>query len=402
MWRRFLSCVKGTNGRKAIHSMKVGLALVIVSLLYIVNPMFEEVGQNGMWAVMTVVVMFEFYAGATLGKGINRIIGTLTGGILGCLAAILGDEIGGIGKDIIIGSAVFILGAGVTYCRLVPRLKRRYDYGFMIFIMSFSLVAISGIRVDKVAEVGRDRIATIGIGFAVCIFVSLVVCPIWASDELHLSTAHKFDKLSTSIQGGCLDEYFKIASEKENQGAIGGDYYIQACTAVLNSKSNDELLANHAKWEPWHGKFGLSHPWAKYLEVGDHLSELAATIFALQICLQSSKQPSPMQRQILKEPCETFMLTTQWILKELGESIEKMELCKTKSLINPKLQSAKLQLGPPFSTCYKAQISENDENLAITTFNFLLVEIVEKVEILAKKVEELGEAANFRVKKIDV
>ncbi|GER24814.1 aluminum-activated [Striga asiatica] len=400
MWRRFLSCVKVTNGRKVIHSMKVGLALVIVSLLYIVNPMFEEVGQNGMWAVMTVVVMFEFYAGATLGKGINRVIGTLTGGILGCLVAILGDEIGGIGKDIIIGSAVFISGAGATYCRLVPRLKRRYDYGFMIFIMSFSLVAISGIRVDKVAEVGRDRIATIGIGFAVCIFVSLVVCPIWASDELHRSTAHKFDKLSTSIQG-CLDEYFKIASEKENQGAIGGDY-IQACKAVLNSKSNDELLANHAKWEPWHGKFGFSHPWAKYLEVGDHLRELAATIFSLKLCLQSSKQPSHMQRQILKEPCETFMLTTQWILKELRESIEKMELCKTKVLINPKLQSAKLQLSPAFSTCNKAQVFENDENLAITTVNFLLVEIVEKVEILAKKVEELGEAANFRVKKIDV
>lgn len=46
-----------------IHSVKVGIALVLVSLLYLLDPLFEQVGENAMWAIMTVVVVFEFFAG---------------------------------------------------------------------------------------------------------------------------------------------------------------------------------------------------------------------------------------------------------------------------------------------------------------------------------------------------
>ncbi|XP_011079975.1 aluminum-activated malate transporter 2 [Sesamum indicum] len=385
--------------RRVIHSMKLGLALVFVSLVYLINSMFKQVGENAMWAIMTVVVMFEFHAGGTLGKGINRGIGTVLGGVLGCLAAILGDEIGGIGKPVIIAFSLFLFGAAATYCRLIPRMKKRYDYGFMIFILTFSLVAVSGVRAENVLETARDRLANIGIGFAVSVFVSLLICPFWASNELHYSTASKFDKLANCIQG-CLDEYLKMSSEKENE-AGNGKGYVQDCKSVLNSKSSDELLANNAKWEPWHGKFGFYYPWEQYLVVGEHLRELAATLLSLKACLQSPKQPPTMKRQMLKDPCESFALSIGWAMKELGESIEKMELCPSKVSLTPKLQSLKLQMNPPFSSC-KMEVLETDENLAITSFNFLLLEIVEKVETIAKKVEELGEVANFRARKIDV
>ena len=49
--------------QKVIHSIKVGIALVLVSLLYLLDPLFEQVGENAMWAIMTVVVVFEFFAG---------------------------------------------------------------------------------------------------------------------------------------------------------------------------------------------------------------------------------------------------------------------------------------------------------------------------------------------------
>lgn len=49
--------------RKLIHSIKVGVALVSVSLLYLLDPLYKQVGENAMWAIMTVVVIFEFYAG---------------------------------------------------------------------------------------------------------------------------------------------------------------------------------------------------------------------------------------------------------------------------------------------------------------------------------------------------
>lgn len=49
-------------------------------------------------------------SGATLGKGFYRGIGTVLGGGLGCLAAILGEQVGGIGNPFIVGVSLFIFG----------------------------------------------------------------------------------------------------------------------------------------------------------------------------------------------------------------------------------------------------------------------------------------------------
>jgi hypothetical protein len=378
--------------RKVLHSIKVGIALVLVSLLYLLDPLYEQVGENAMWAIMTVVVIFEFTAGATLGKGLNRGIGTLLGAGLGCLVAILADEVDRVSNAIIVGASVFLFGAAATYCRLVPSIKRRYDYGAMIFILTFNLVVVSGLRADKIIELARERLSTIGMGFAVCVFTSLFIFPNWASDELHHSIASKFEKLGICIEG-CLEEYFRLADEKENQ--TKGNF--ADCRAVLDSKSIDESLANFARWEPWHGKFGISYPWDKYLQIGDVLRELSATIISLKGCLQSPRQPSSTIRHSVMEPCETVGLYLAWTLGELGESIKKMERCPPKELVASKLQSMKLALSLIASPSKPGTV-DNGEGLAMASFVFLLMEIVDKVEVLAKEVDELGELAGFRTK----
>lgn len=58
MWK-----VGREDPRRVIHSLKVGLALTLVSLLYLVEPLFKGIGQSAIWAVMTVVVVLEFTAG---------------------------------------------------------------------------------------------------------------------------------------------------------------------------------------------------------------------------------------------------------------------------------------------------------------------------------------------------
>ncbi|XP_016500224.1 aluminum-activated malate transporter 13-like [Nicotiana tabacum] len=377
--------------RKVIHSVKVGLALVLVSLLYLLDPLFQKVGQNAMWAIMTVVVVFEFYAGATLSKGINRAIGTVLGGGLGCVAAILADKSGEIGGALVVGFSVIVIGAGATYSRLIPSVKKRYDYGVMIFILTFNLVVVSGVRADKIMKLAGERLSTIGMGFAVCIFTSFIY-PIWASDELHSSTASKFDKVASSIQG-CLEEYFKIADDKEKQPTID----VSGCKSVLHSKSSDESLSNFAKWEPWHGKFGFFYPWEKYLQIGEVLRELAASVLSLKGCIQSVRQPSPTQRESIKEPCEIIGLSIAWILKEVGESIRDMKICRAKVLISPRTQCMIQELSLLVKTA-----ENSTENLGLASFIFHLLEMVEKVEMVATKVEELGEIARFHTKKVDV
>ncbi|EXB39361.1 Aluminum-activated malate transporter 13 [Morus notabilis] len=377
--------------RKLIHSAKVGIALVLVSLLYLLDPLYDQVGDNAMWAIMTVVVIFEFYAGATLGKGLNRGIGTILGGGLGCLAAYIAQEVGGTGNSIIIAISVFIFGAGATYTRLVPKIKKRHDYGLMIFILTFNLVAVSGLRAEKVLEIARERLSTIGMGFAVCVFISLVVFPTWASDELHDSTASKFQDLAESLQG-CMEDYFRLANEKENEPSASS---FSSCKSVLNSKAKDELLANFAKWEPWHGKFGLYYPWGKYLKLGELLRELAASLVSLKHCLQSPRQPSTTLRQSIKEQCEEVGCSLAWSLRELGDSIKKMRKCQQAELIAPKVKAMRVELSSAVSANSKLGQTENIDALAVASFVFLLMEVVEKVQVLAKEVEELGELAGF-------
>lgn len=49
--------------RRVIHSLKVGVALTVVSLFYYSRPLYNGFGVAGMWAVLTVVVVFEFTVG---------------------------------------------------------------------------------------------------------------------------------------------------------------------------------------------------------------------------------------------------------------------------------------------------------------------------------------------------
>lgn len=49
--------------RKIIHSLKVGLALTLISMFYYFRPLYDSFGVSGMWAVLTVVVVFEFTVG---------------------------------------------------------------------------------------------------------------------------------------------------------------------------------------------------------------------------------------------------------------------------------------------------------------------------------------------------
>lgn len=52
--------------RRVIHAFKVGLSLTLASLLYLLEPLYKEIGQSAIWAVMTVVVVLEFTAGKFL------------------------------------------------------------------------------------------------------------------------------------------------------------------------------------------------------------------------------------------------------------------------------------------------------------------------------------------------
>ncbi|XP_048500788.1 aluminum-activated malate transporter 12 isoform X2 [Beta vulgaris subsp. vulgaris] len=114
IWSTFWK-VGREDPRRLIHAFKVGLSLTLVSLLYLLEPLFNGVGQNAIWAVMTVVVVLEFTAGATLCKGLNRGLGTVLAGSLAFFIEFVANRSNHVFRAIFIGFAVFLIACVNQY-----------------------------------------------------------------------------------------------------------------------------------------------------------------------------------------------------------------------------------------------------------------------------------------------
>ncbi|CAN1299748.1 Aluminum-activated malate transporter 10 [Linum perenne] len=177
------------------------MALSVVSVFYYMRPLNDGVGGNAMWAIMTVVVVFENTVGATIYKCLNRVFATSTAGFLALGVHWVANQSGHRLEPIITGVAVFILAFAVTFSRFIPTIKARFDYGCLIFILTFSYVTVSGYRVEQLFDLAHQRMATIIIGTSLVIIVAMFICPIWAGQELHSLLLRNMDKLAGSLDG---------------------------------------------------------------------------------------------------------------------------------------------------------------------------------------------------------
>ncbi|KAI5323088.1 hypothetical protein L3X38_032160 [Prunus dulcis] len=377
--------------RRVFHSLKVGFALTLVSLFYYYQPLYDNFGVSAMWAVMTVVVVFEFSVGATLGKGLNRALATLLAGALGIGAHHLASLSGQIGEPIVIGFFVFLQAATSTFIRFFPQIKARYDYGLLIFILTFSLISVSGFRDDEILELAHKRLATIFIGGSACVIISIVVCPVWAGEDLHNLIAANIENLGSFLEG-FGDEYFKTLEDAESKDDKA---FLQAYKSALNSKSSEESLANFARWEPGHGRFHFCHPWKQYLKVATLTRQCAYRIEALHSRLTADNKVSPEILNIIQESCTKLSLETGKALKELAAAFKEM----TKSP-SPETHMAKAKAAAKsLRSLLKSGLWEDTELLEVmpaATVGSLLLDVVNCSEKIIESVNELAFLANFK------
>lgn len=96
----------------------------------------------------------------------------------------------------------FVFAAAIaSFIRFFPKVKTRYDYGMLIFILTFSLISVSGFRDDEVVKMAHKRLTTIFLGGSACVMISIFVCPVWAGEELHYSIAQKLQTLGDFLEG---------------------------------------------------------------------------------------------------------------------------------------------------------------------------------------------------------
>ncbi|OMO62697.1 Aluminum-activated malate transporter [Corchorus capsularis] len=379
--------------RRVVHSLKVGLALTLVSLFYYYQPLYDSFGVSAMWAVMTVVVVFEFSVGATLGKGVNRGIATLLAGVLAVGAHKLAILSGRIGEPIVLGFFVFIQAAVSTFARFYPKMKARYDYGLLIFILTFSLISVSGYRDDDLLELAHKRLSTVLIGGSTCVVISILLFPVWAGQDLHNLTASNIEKLAYFLEG-FGDEYFKMA---EQEGEPKEDKsFLQGYKSVLNSKSNEDALANFARWEPGHGRFQFRHPWKQYQKVGALTRHCAYRIESLSGYLNADIQGKPEIRTRIQETCTKMSLESGKALKELGLAIKTM----TKPFgADTHIENSK-SAAKNLNSLLKSGLWDDEMDLLeivpVATVASLLIDVVNCTEEIAESVRELASMANFQ------
>ncbi|KAF3776972.1 Aluminum-activated malate transporter 10 [Nymphaea thermarum] len=407
-----------SDPRKVVHCMKVGLALTVVSLFYYMRPLYDGVGGNAMWAVMTVVVVFEFTvvtligcyillfhysvtevskqicAGATLSKGINRGIGTLLAGSLAIGVHFVASHSGDKGEPIVLAGSLFLLGSAATFSRFIPWVKRRYDYGVLIFILTYSLVSVSGYRIEKLTELALQRLSTVGIGGAICVIISVLLYPIWAGDDLHRLIPANIEKLAASLEESVL-QFFNDAQDDDHSKASRIDGY----KCVLNSKTTEESLANFARWEPAHGPFSFKHPWKQYLKIGTLSRYCAYCIEALNGCINSGIQAPESLRQQLRSVCANLGTCSSEVLRELAASLKTMSKSSNTRFLVHEMNNAVEELQNSLKYLPET-MHENAvtiiEALPVVSAAALLIEIAARIEAVVLAVDELAELAGFK------
>eukprot|EP00250_Pteridium_aquilinum_P011412 c20049_g1_i1 orf=1-1491(-) len=317
------------NPKNLIHAFKMALALTLAFLLVLLKAPYSLFGSHAIWAIMTVIVVFEFTIGATLSKGLNRGAGTLLAGLL---AVVIGELAGlseGIVYPIAVGVSAFVIGVVVTFGKLWPTMKL-YEYGFRTFLITFSYIMVAEYTQGDPVSTAVNRFFIILLGALVGVGVNIFVLPQWAGEELHEFVSKNFDSLAGSVEV-CVNEYLRGAilervPSKILMGLAADDPVYKGYRFALISASKEESLATFASWEPPHGQFrSFKYPWNKYVKVGAILRHCTYAVVALHACLRSAIQAPLSVRALLKDELHELSQECAQVFRKLGKQIYFMQ-----------------------------------------------------------------------------
>jgi hypothetical protein len=270
--------------------------------------------------------------------------------------------------------------------------KARFDYGVTIFILTYSLVAVSGYRVDELAALAQQRLSTIAIGIFMCLAVAVFVCPVWAGQELHLLTTRNMDKLADALEG-CVEDYFAGGPAQAKSGGY---------RCVLNSKASEDAQANLARWEPPHGQFGFRHPYAQYGKVGASMRACAYCVEALGSCAGAEAQAPEHAKRLLRGACARVAARCARVLREASRSVATMTASRALDFAAADMDTALHELQGDMrslpSTLAAELAAETSlmDTMPVFTVASLLVEISARVEGVVDAVDELATLASFK------
>ncbi|XP_010533999.1 PREDICTED: aluminum-activated malate transporter 9-like [Tarenaya hassleriana] len=434
------------NGVK--FSLKVGLAVLLVSILVLIRAPSDVFGTNIVWSILTVAVMFEYTVGATFKRGFNRALGSLLAGILAIGVGQLALRAGRNVEPVLIGVSIFLIGVITSFMKLWPSMEP-YEHGLRVVLFTYCVIVVSGYRMGNPIQTAMERLYSIAIGGIVASLVNVLVFPTWAGQQLHMELVDGFNAVADSLEE-CVKKYLedeeidlaelcKVVSEEfpDEMAAY------QKCKATLSSSAKLQSLADAAKWEPPHDRFkNYFHPWSDYIKVGAVLRHSAYGVMALHCVLNSEIQAPHARRITFKSEMREATSHATELLRTLANDINNMKTGDKTSLLKSsdgsmeRLQTAinihwqtlmaqpldnsswpvtkqsnksremETSKTPKGTETYHEMMRKNPRrlrikecerigSLSVTSFVTLLLELIARLDHLVDAVDELSISAKF-------
>ncbi|KAJ4953752.1 hypothetical protein NE237_030584 [Protea cynaroides] len=321
-------CKEDSN--RVIFSLKVGLAVLLVSFLILFQAPYQVFGTSIIWSILTVAIMFEYTVGATFNRGFNRALGSLLAGILAVSVAQLAIFAGHVAEPIIIGFSIFLIGALTSFLKQWPSLVP-YEYGFRVILFTFCMIVVSGYRKGNPVRTAIDRLYAIAIGGFVAVLVNVLVCPSWAGERLHKELVKNFDAVADSLEE-CVRKYLTDDGSEQTEFSktvmdeFPDEPAYKGCKATLNSSAKIDSLAISAKWEPPHGRFRhFFYPWSEYVKVASVLRFCAFEVMALHGVLHSEIQAPYNLKTAFQSEIQEASSQAAELVRSLGKDIMNMK-----------------------------------------------------------------------------
>ena len=170
--------------------MRAALRLVFAGLVSVVLIMLFQI-PHGSWMIMTLFTVALADAGASLQKGIQRIIGTVAGGVAGLLAVMAFIDL----------PYVFlpVIGIAVTVGLYLSHVSAA-TYPPLLGAITFLLVVLSHVDAPEAyVDVALWRIAAITIGVALSTTTQVFLWPTDPLDKLRAALVRRLDLVPTLI-----------------------------------------------------------------------------------------------------------------------------------------------------------------------------------------------------------